>query len=77
MLRTSIQARGTATTTSALPKPSGARNVTRRSASGTASRSKSSPATPRWACPSAKAPTISAAGRKAISRLGNPGSVPR
>ena len=55
MLRTSIQACGTATTTLAKPKPSPSISTTRRSASGIISRSRSSPVTPRWIDPCASA----------------------
>ena len=47
MRATSIQQSGTATTTSARPKPSGARNSTVPSTSASVSRIRSSPVTPR------------------------------
>ena len=53
MLRTSIQACGTATTTLAKPKPSPSISTTRCSASGIISRTRSSPVTPRWTAPCA------------------------
>src|SRR2546423_891103 len=46
MLRTSIQACGTATTTSAPPKPSLSISITRASTSGIISRTRSSPEMP-------------------------------
>ena len=51
MLRTSIQACGTATTTLAKPKPSPVISTTRSSDCGIISRSRSSPVTPRCAAP--------------------------
>ena len=54
MLRTSIQACGTATTTLAWPKPSGVSSSTAASASGICSRTRSSPVMPRWAVPLAE-----------------------
>ena len=63
MLRTSIQACGTATTTLAKPKPSPSIITTRLSMSAIVSRSRSSPVTPRWIAPCASAPAISEAER--------------
>src|ERR1700692_4445285 len=56
MVRTSIQALGAATTTLAWPKPSGLKSSSRASTSGTFSRSRSSPATPKCAAPAASWP---------------------
>src|SRR5437660_332228 len=61
MLRTSIQACGTATTTLAWPKPSASISTTWRSASGIISRTRSSPVRPRCTAPCASMPTIPAA----------------
>ena len=63
MVRTSIQACGTATTTLALPKPSGVSSSTAPSQSGIVSRIRSSPVTPRWTAPAASCATISEAER--------------
>ena len=63
MLRTSIQACGTATTTLAEPKPSPSIITTRRAKSGIISRSRSSPVTPRCTVPCASWPAISDAER--------------
>ena len=51
MRATSIQQSGTATTTSARPKPSGFRNSTEPSTSASVSRIRSSPVTPRCTRP--------------------------
>ena len=51
MVVTSIQYCDTATTTSANPKPMGQTRCMRFSSSGAASRSRSSPVTPRWMSP--------------------------
>lgn len=63
MSRTSIQACGTATTTVALPKPSGVSSSTWPRTSGRVSRIRSSPVTPRWAAPEASCAAISEAER--------------
>ena len=63
MARTSIQAWGTATTTVALPKPSGVSSSTCPWASGSVSRIRSSPVMPRWAAPDASWLAISEAER--------------
>ena len=63
MVRTSIQACGTATTTLASPKPSLSISTTRVSASGIISRTRSSPVTPRCTAPCASCVVISEADR--------------
>ena len=73
MLRTSIQACGTATTTLAWPKPSGVSISTASSASAICSRTRSSPVMPRCAVPLASWLTISEADRKATSTSGHAG----
>ena len=73
MVRTSIQACGTATTTLAWPKPSGVSRLTRSSARAMVSRTRSSPVTPRWAAPAASWPAISEAERKSDLDVGHAG----
>ncbi len=63
MVRTSIQACGTATTTVAKPKPSPSISTTLLSASGICSRTRSSPVTPRCTAPAASCAVISEADR--------------
>src|SRR2546421_299055 len=57
MLRTSIQACGTATTTLAKPKPSPSITTTRLAMSAIVSRNRSSPVMPRWTVPCFSAET--------------------
>ena len=63
MVRTSIQACGTATTTFASPKPSLSISTTRFSASGMVSRIWSSPVTPKCTPPCASCAVMSEAER--------------
>ena len=76
MWRTSIQAAGTATTTSAWPKPQGRRKVTRSSQSAMVSRSRSSPVMPRCAAPFLRSWAISDDDTKLTSTPGRPAMSP-
>ena len=72
MVETSIQYCGTATTTSAKPKPSGLIRCMRPSSSGAASRSRSSPVMPRCTSPASSDAAISAADSSITSMSGKP-----
>ncbi|MNT81700.1 hypothetical protein D3C72_2213200 [compost metagenome] len=74
---TSIQASGTATTTSALPKPSGLTMETEAGPLSLVSWIRSRPVTPKSMVPRISSRAISEAGKKRTVTSGRPSMAPR